>query len=425
MTNSTQAASIPFFNRRLWRTNLAMALVFAGVLVTVQSAANGQTFTVLHNFTGGADGANPYAGLTFDGRSNLYGTTFGAGNGGGTVFRVSRRSGGWTFTPLYKFAGGNDGSNPYAGVAIGLDGTLYGTTAHGGDHGQGTVFNLKPPPHISPNLLAPWVETVFYSFKGGSDGAVPYGGVNFDQAGDIYGTTTTGGVNCYPMGCGTVYELMHSGSGWTESVIHAFSGTRGDGQVPQSGMISDGTGNLYGTTLDGGDYGYGLVYELTYTAGSGWSESFLYSGFSRDGLSNPVAGVIFDPSGNLYGATPIGPDGGGAFELTPSNGSWTYSVLYQFGGGGTSCGPRANLVMDGTGDLYGTTYCDGAHSQGSVFKLTHVNGGWTSSSLYSFTGGADGQYPISNVVIDANGNLYGTTQSGGAYGYGVVWEITP
>ncbi len=432
MTNPGQLPT-SVLNRSVRRAVFALAL--ACVLVTIPApSAQAQTLTVLHNFTGGVDGANPDAGLTMDRAGNLYGTTSGGEDDSGSVFKLTHTNGRWTFALLYSFSSGENGYNPYAGVVVGSDGTLYGTTQYGGVHGWGTVFNLKPAPHVSPNLFAPWIESVLYSFQGGTDGTVPYGSVTFDQAGNIYGTTTAGGTGCFGVGCGTVYQLTHSGSGgWTESVLYAFSGS--DGLMPLSGVTLDSAGNIYGTTWGGGvsGSGYGTVYELTYSAGSGWAESFLYS-FTAEGVNTPYAGLIFDPSGNLYGAT--AGEAGGVFELTPFDGTWTYSLL---DGGlapgepnpppGSACGARGNLVMDGAGNLYGTTFCDGAYGDGSVFKLTPMNGGWTYTTVYSFTGGNDGYWPASNVVIDANGNLYGTTvyggQYGGYYGYGVVWEITP
>lgn len=402
------------------RTVFALALLCALLIGTLLSA-QAQTFTVIHNFTGAGDGANPYAGLAMDGGGNLYGTTFRGGNGNGVVYKMTHTNGSWTLAPLYKFAGSNDGSNPYAGVVVGPNGSLYGTTTGGGPNGEGTVFNLTPPSHLCSHISCSWTETLLYSFQGGTDGAVPYGSVKFDQAGNIYGTTAHGGMRCGE-GCGTVYQLTPLGGGWTESIIYAFSVA--EGQMPLSGVILDNTGNLYGTTLAGGDYYRGTVYEFTYSAGSGWAESFLYS-FGHEGVSSPYAGLIFDLSGNLYGTTAVGPDGGEAFELTPADGTWTYSLLYDFGSPETACGPRAALVMDRAGNFYGTTYCDGDYSQGSVFRLTHVNDGWTYTPVYSFTGRSDGGYPVSNVVIDANGDLYGTTSEGGQYNAGVVWEITP
>ncbi len=426
MTNPAQRSTF-ILRSSLRELAIAVALLFAFSVVLMPSA-QAQTFTVLHNFTGGADGAYPYAGLTMDRVGNLYGTTTGRGNG--SVYKLKRSNGGWTLVPLYNFAVGNGGTNPYAGVTFGPDGSLYGTTQYGGSgHGDGTVFKLTPPPRVSPNLLAPWTETVLYSFQAGSDGNQPYGGVTFDQAGNIYGTTGYGGQGCFGEGCGTVYRLTPSGSGWTESVIYAFSGS--DGLMPFSGVTLDNVGNVYGTTLMGGVSGYGTLYELTYSAGTGWAESFLYSFNSAFGdLGFPYAGLTFDTSGDLYGAA--ADECGGVFGLTPSNGTWTYSVLDncpvdhpRVPPPGSACGPRGNLVMDGEGNLYGTTYCDGAYSQGSVFKLVHINGGWSFMSVYNFTGLSDGEWPSSNVVFDVNGNLYGTTSQGGAYGYGVVWEITP
>ncbi len=399
----------------------ALALVCVLVPLTALSP-QAQTLTVLHYFTGGVDGAYPDAGLTMDGDGNLYGTTFGAGysNSNGSAYKLTHKNGGWTFAPLHTFTGGDDGGLPYAGVVFGPDGTLYGTTSQGGAYGQGTVFRLQPPPHFSPNLLAPWDETVLYSFQGGNDGANPYGAVTFDPTGNIYGTTYAGGG---PRGGnGTVYQMTPSGGGhWTENVIYSFSNS--DGSIPLSSLTRDNSGNLYGTTVAGGANGYGTIYELSYSAGSGWAQSFLYS-FNANGVANPYVGLIFDPSGNLYGATADG--AGGIFKLTPSDGTWTYSLLYGSGGGISACGARGNLVRDGEGNLYGTTYCDG--SNGTIFKLTPINGGWTYTTLYYFTGDNDGYWPASNVVMDASGNLYGTTFGGGPYGdggYGVVWELTP
>jgi uncharacterized repeat protein (TIGR03803 family) len=400
----------------------ALALICTLTTVAVQPT-QAQTFTVLHNFTGGGDGGNPYAGLTVDRAGNLYGTTVGGGNrdNDGVVFKMTHTGAIWTLTPLYTFTGGNDGGSPFAGVVFGPNGSLYGTTYYGGAHGDGTAFNLRPPVHACSNVLCSWTETVLHSFQGGTDGANPnLGSVIFDQAGNIYGTTAYGD----PAGDGTVYQLTPSGSGWTETVIYAFSGS--DGQWPLSGLTLDAAGDLYGTTYQGGTYpcngsGCGTVFELTYSVGSGWAESFLYSfANGADGL-DPYPGLIFDASGNLYGATTG--SSGTVFKLTPSGGTWTYSLVYSLSDGGGWCGPRGNLVMDGAGNLYGTTYCDVPN--GTVFKLTPSdNGTWIYTLLHGFTG-PDGEYPQAGVTLDANGNLYGTTSVGGQYGYGTVWEITP
>ena len=258
---------------------------------------------------------------------------------------------------------------------------------------------------------------MLYAFKGSPDGANPeYGDLVF-EAGNIYGTTAYGGTSSV----GTVYELMPSGSGYTESVIYNFSGL--DGRHPFSGVIFDQAGSLYGTTYDGGPTGGGTVYQLT-PSGSGWTETTLYTFFDDSNGDYPWGGLIFDSSENLYGAnSDAGADGGTVYELSPP-GTWTtLAVLYSFAGPfNARCGPRGTIVMDGAGNLYGTTYCDGANNVGNIWELS-PSGGY--KDLHDFTGGNDGGNPISNVVIDpSNGTLYGTASAGGTQGHGVVWEIT-
>jgi len=411
-------------NRTLRSTAFALELVCALVIVTVLSA-QAQTFTVIHNFTGGGDGFYPKAGVTLDQAGNLYGTADGFESYGyGTVYKLTHQGSNWSLNPLYEFTGGRDGANPEARVIFGPNGTLYGTTYAGGTYNGGTVFSLRPYPTVCKTALCPWAETVLYPFSRGADGYYPSpADLIFDQAGNIYGTTIA------PSGDGVVYELTPSGGGWTESVLHSFSGSP-DGAGPYGGVIRDNAGNLYGTTESGGTgSGQGTVFELTYSTGSGWSESILYSfqGGSDGGV--PLVGLIFDPLGNLYGATSDGGSGGGGtvFKLTPFGGSWTFSLVYSFTG--NLCGPGGKLVMDGAGSLYGTTACDGAYNEGSIFELTPSNGAWTYRSLHDFCAGgypcSDGRFPLGNVVFDTSGNLYGTAEQGGTDDGGVVWEITP
>ena len=217
--------------------------------------------------------------------------------------------------------------------------------------------------------------------------------------------------------------------GYTEKVIHSFGGASPEGKYPFAGVTLDTAGNLYGTTSEGGE-NYGTVYELMPSSG-GYTEKWLYFPTGGADGSYLFGGVILDPSGNLYGSTQNGGSSGAgtAFKLTKGNGNWSYAALYHFSGTGTFCGPYGNLARDGNGNLYGTTYCSGG--LGNVFKLTPA-GAYT--SLHNFTDGSDGANPISNVTFDANGNLYGTDSEGAngtcydsefIAGCGVVWKITP
>src|SRR5208283_578425 len=233
---------------------LVSLLTFALAIVLTQSG-QAQTYQVIHTFTGGADGGSPNAGLTADRAGNLYGTTFAGGTAGnGTVYKLTHKGSSWTFNPLYSFgsSGDKDGGAPAARVIFGPDGTLYGMTYAGGEAGYGTVFNLRPSPKVCKTALCPWTETVLYSFKGVTDGANPlYGDLVFDHAGNIYGTTMSGGSThplgpCGRAGCGTVFELSPSNGAWNEAVIYTFQGN--NGASPFSGVILDQTGNLYGTT---------------------------------------------------------------------------------------------------------------------------------------------------------------------------------
>lgn len=413
-------------------TTYGCALTIVVLLAfAVTQSAQAQTYTVVHNFTGGQDGASPRAGLTPDAAGNLYGTTYSGGSGYGTAYELTHNGSGWSFNLLYSFGGGNDGAGPFARVNIGPNGGLYGTTRSGGGgtgcnrydyDGCGTVFSLQPPPNAYPP--ASWTDTVLYRFSGGSDGAHPAAGdLIFDQAGSIYGDTYQGGSS----GCGAVFKLTRSGSSWTEGVLYAFTGGI-DGCFAHA-VTFDQLGNLYGTGWIGGTHSLGTVFELT-PSGPPWTENTLYSFQGGTDGQVPVAGVIFDGSGNMYGSTSQAGQGGGGtvFELTPSGGGWTFSTLHGFSG---SNGPEATLVMDRGGSLYGTTNGDGLYGYGSAFKLTPSGGGtWTYTSLHDFTGGSDGANPFSNLVFDASGNLYGTASAGGtgsacSGGCGVVFEITP
>ena len=352
--------------------------------------------------------------------------------GCGVVYKLTHHGSSWVYAPLYSFHGGSDGALPFSRPVIGPDGTLYGTTFLGGQAcsgGCGVVYNLRPPAHVSPSLLTSWTETVLYSFFGVNGGQNPGSGdLIFDAAGNIYGTTTEGGGGfCTGQGCGTVYELTHSNGGWSENTLHAFSEV-GDGTEPFGGVVFDQAGNLDGMTLAGGIHNQGTIYQLT-PSGSGWSEHQLYmfdGGTTGEGLYGTP---VLDQQGNIYGTTCCsGPTGGGtAFQLANSQ-NWTLNTLHTFGGQMVQ-GPQSGLIMDSAGNLYGTTNQEGAHGYGSVFKLSPLNGGWTYVSLHDFCFGGppctDGSNPAGVLELDAEGNLYGTATAGGLYGGGVVFEITP
>lgn len=416
----------------LRRTFAGLAIACALTLLYAP-CAHGQTYQAIHKFIG-SDGSHPYAGLTIDRGGKLYGTTFqGGSDQDGTVFRLSPAGSGWVLSSLYSFKGGADGYLPWARVVFGPDGALYGTTYQGGDPsrcqpiGCGTVFRLQPPPATCKTVVCPWTKTIIHNFAGtpqGFDGQGPLGDLTFDQAGNLYGTTQLGGQ----YGQGTVYQLSRSGGSWIATTLYSFTNSFGQ---PHAGVTFGPDGNLYGTVFLVFHY-YGGVYRLVHS-GNTWTEEDIYKFNLNDGIY-PDAGITFDSAGNLYGATTAnGPNGGGTvFELSPSNGAWTFSVLYPFSGpccGGAS-GPVANLVFDASGNLYGTTYSDGQFQLGSVFKLTPGSGGWTYTSLYDFNDAGVAASPISNVVFDSSGNLYGTTSLGStpafcSGGCGNIWQIAP
>jgi uncharacterized repeat protein (TIGR03803 family) len=313
---------------------------------------------------------------------------------------------------------------------FGPDGHLYGTTYSGGINNGGTVFQLTPPLSLCKTAncsTGSWTQKVLHKFGDAFDGFDPESAdIAFDPQGNIYGTTLYGGSTA-----GVVYELQRSGNTWTENILYSFLG-QPDGQIPAGGVIRGNNGNLFGTTVLGGQNNFGSVFEVTNVPGVGWVESILYSFQNAGDGQQPSAGLVMDQSGNLYGATPMGGSGAGGgviFELSPSGNTWNYQVIYTLPK--FACGPQASLSIDTSGSLYGTTYCDGAHSDGNVFKLTHTGNGWQYLSLYDFTGGADGWRPVSSVAIDTDGTLYGTTQWGGnmscnpGQGCGVVWMIEP
>jgi uncharacterized repeat protein (TIGR03803 family) len=400
--------------------------IFAVVMLSA-SLSLAQTYSVIHSFTGGQDGGSPSTGLTIDSAGRLYGTTLTGGAAGfGTVFYLASTPSGSSVSTLHNFANGSDGAGPMARLVVGPDGSLYGSTSAGGGgscllvnnyHGCGTIFKLSAP--RGPGAGLNWISTTLFRFSE-TNGSYPQGDLLFDASGNIYGTAVNGGT----YGWGLIYKLSPTQGGWAQSILYQ-PRNNGDGQFPMGGLVFDNAGNLYGVFDGGGPHGYGAVYELA-RSGSGWEESTVH-GFSFQGQDGavPQGGLIKDSAGNLYGATVHAPGAGGtAFQLTPSGGSWNYDILYTFTGG-INFGPADKLVRDAQGNLYGTTLADGAHGYGSVFKLTRTSGGWSYRSLHDFTGGRDGGFPQCVLTFDARGNIYGTASRGGDYSNGVIFKVTP
>ena len=421
----------------------AFALIFLAILAMVGTApaARAQSFQVIHYFSGGADGATPAAGLTVDAAGKFYGTSNGVESGSnGTVFKLTSGGSGWTLAPLNNFHQGGGGARPDSKVAIGPNGNLFGVTYLGGQgdcvgNGScGVVYELQPPPRACASFLCSWTQIVLHQFNDLPDAGVPESDVIFDRSGSLYGTTQYGGSGiCFNSihlnyGCGAVYKVTPSEGGWTETVIYNFQGGN-DGQMPWGGLISDAAGNLYGTTWTGGSADCGTIFELSPSGGS-WTETVLYTFQCTEG-AGPWGNLIADQSGNLYGAAIVGGvnNGGVIFELSHP-GSWTYNILYSFARGSS---PQGSLVLDGAGNLYGATEAGGQHSYGTVYKLTLSNGSWMETDLHDFTGDSDGGDPNGGLVFDSAGNLYGTAEAGGtgfegncyAVGCGTIWEITP
>jgi uncharacterized repeat protein (TIGR03803 family) len=405
----------------------AMAIVFALALVLMPSA-QAQTYKVLHNF-GGQDGSGSFASLTMDRAGNFYGTTYYGGSANhGVVFKLARNGDDFVFRTLHSFGNG-EGYNPYSKVAIGPDGSLYGTTQSGasrlgcGGSGCGTVFNLRPPPPTPCSTpVCDWSSSLVYQFPAdGNSGAHPISAPVFDQNGNMLGATPGDLGVC----CGNVYELKPSNGGWIQSVLYSFTGGL-DGNYPTGELIRDQAGNFYGVTYMGGSQGsgVGVVYQMV-PSGNGWTENVLHRFNPTSEGGNPTGGLIFDKSGNLYGTTTNdGFDGiGRVFMLSPTGGAWTSTVLHTFSKWEE---PRSSLAMDADGNLYGTADRGGKDRGGTIFKLTPGSGGWTYTVLKEFVDPCDeGCFPRGGVILDANGNLYGTTSGGGRYGKGVVWEIMP
>jgi uncharacterized repeat protein (TIGR03803 family) len=370
---------------------------------------------ILHNFNDvGGDGVLPESTLISDASGNLYGTASTGGRGGsGIVFELTRDRSGWTENILYTFSyQGTDGRYPMAGLTLDAAGNLYGTTETGGVFDYGTVFQLIR------GTNGQWTETVLHSFNlNGVDGAFPEASLIFDSGGNLYGTTHRGGTSvCSGQGCGTVFELKRGvGGQWAETVLYSFSGK--DGYNPVAQLILDVVGNLYGTTVDGGANGVGTVFELSPGIDRKWTETVLQNFSKRGNAGNkPHVGLAFDSAGNLYGANLQGGAlrRGTVFELIHrANGRWRTKVLHSFADN-EGMNPLSTPIFDDVGNLYGITTNGGSFQVGTVFELKlRADGEWTETTLHTFlSGGTDGGYPV-GLHRDIVGHLYGVTFEGG------------
>ncbi len=377
----------------LYGTTTYGGIADSGVVYKVDPAG---IETVLHSFTGGADGGLPYAGVIRDSAGNLYGVAGGGTAGRGIVFKLDPAG---KYSVLHSFTGADGGSGMAirAGLVRDSAGNLYGTTELGGESHAGVVYKVDPAGN----------ETVLHSFTCGNDGCEPLAGVILDSAGNLYGTSHTGG----PYGVGVVYKLDTTGQFTT---LYTFTGGA-DGGSPQAGVIRDSYGNLYGTATYVGAGGAGVVYELD--AAGNYSVLHSFTGGADGG--NPVAGVTRDPEGNLYGTTPYGGIAGFGvvFKLDAAG---NFAVLYSFPFATDGGDPAAGVTGDPAGNLYGTTEIGGAANSGTVYKLDATA---QETVLYSFTGGTDGGDPNAGVIRDPAGNLYGTTLHGGTADEGVVYKL--
>jgi uncharacterized repeat protein (TIGR03803 family) len=413
-----------------------------GVVFELSPGANGTwTEKTLYSFTGGADGGAPANTLSLDQSGNLYGATLMGGNnslcsspwqspGCGVVFEISPKAGNWSESVLYAFKGESDGTSPTSGVVIDAEGNLYGEAA--GGTLNGVVYEL------SPTSEGNWTETVLNDFSTESS---PFGGLTFDAAGNLYGATY--------YGASEVFELSPAAGGiWSYSVVHAFTGIwDGSAAFP---VVLDSAGNVYGTTVYGGgncgmwsgsvSSGCGVAYEVSKTDGK-WKETVLYDNHSGAGMG-PSGGVVEDAFGNFYGTTSAGGDyaWGTIYETSPVGGGWKTKTIYNFKGETDGGVPVAGLTIDAAGNLYGTTVEGGSSNClrgcGSVFKLNSTGSEkWVLTVLHDFQGEPrDGSNPVTSVVLDDAGNVYGTTPvggtdicngNGGNYSCGTVFEISP
>src|SRR5215469_12229447 len=370
-------------NRTL--TACAGCVLAVGAFLSAGSA-RAASFKVLYTFTDGTDGGEPLAGVFRDKAGNLYGTTFLGGTDGlGVVFKVAPDG---TESVLHAFDRGD--GNTFAGMIMDGSGNLYGTTSYGEK-----AFQLAPD----------GTYTVLHYFGGAGDGSFPVAPLILDKSGDLYGATEDGGdADCK---CGTVFRIAPNGK---EKVIYAFKGGS-DGVYPDAGLLLK-SGELYGTTAEGGADGYGTIFRVSKTG----SETILYSFNGGSDGGTPQSSLIMDQAGNLYGTASGGINNcGTAYRLAPDG---TFTALHSFAAGTDGCEPLAGLYADASGNFYGTTFAGGSANAGTVYKIAPDG---TETVLHALNGTDEGALPESVLVADQKGNLYGTAASGPEYADGTVF----
>jgi uncharacterized repeat protein (TIGR03803 family) len=382
---------------------------------------------VIHDFASNEYGSGP-AGVIIDRAANLYGAIPGTGDFDfdfGSAYELAAKGKDWVFTPLYSFTGGYNGQHPRS-LLLGPEGALYGSasggikTCSGGTSDYcGLVYSLTPAPNACLTALCSWVGDVLYRFTGNDDPAAKGVVLAADQTGNLYGISD-----------GTIFELIPSDGGWTEKVLHTFSGGT-DGVYPQDLLLGN-DGNLYGVTYYGGQYGDGTVFQLV-PSGGGWTENILHS-FQEYVDGYRLRRLRQDSSGNLFGIAEYEGNGNGStvFMLSPSNGTWVFTSL-RFTSGLHTIEEYDDLAIDTAGNLYVTgggtdlTPCGetldvfGYVNKGTRGVIGH--GGWRwDEPVYFWDEYFDAGGPM---ALDAQGNLYGTTYDCGAYGNGTVWQLSP
>ena len=396
------------------------ATIFAAIGLFGSSSTKASTTDIIYSFAGDEDGEYLDTDVEIDAAGNLYGTSVLGGEfGGGTVWQLSPVSGGWVHTVLYSFTGGADGGEPYKGVTLDPAGNLYGTAVTGGsgscEGGCGVVYKLT-------NSGGTWTQTVIHAFTG-ADGSGPGSRVTLDGRGNVYGMTPTGGAD----GLGTIYQLHPRSNGsWAFRVIHDFTGGS-DGSSGSAGKMVFRGQSLYGAATTGGA-GYGTVFELRPTGTGGWNFRTLYEFQGAPDGSFPYGALLFDQSGHIYGTTYYGgADGlGSIYQLTRTTGGhWSEQILYGFQAGEDGNSSISNLVFDAGGNLYGTT-SEGGLGSGTIFELApNGNGTWTESLPHLFAGPPDGAFPYAGMVGDGTGIFYGATVHGGTSGEGAIYLFAP